>query len=193
MRHATVLCLLLALPATSAWAQDPGTRIAPPAEREVAAPSPAQVKALERVAHWAGEWSGSGWSMRPDRQRELFDIEETVSLRLGGSVLLVEGRGTSTTGDVPGDTSHESLAVLSFDTGAARYNWRTYDLRGHVRDPEFVVDDDAFRWGFRDEDAGVLLRFTIVIQGDTWHEVGEVSPDEGENWYQILEMNLTRK
>jgi hypothetical protein len=161
--------------------------------QQVIAPSPAQIQAIDRVRHWVGDWAGSGWSMSPDRQRHDFEIVERVELRLGGSVLLIEGRGVMEPEAGVRTTSHESLAILSFDVETNRYNWRTYDLRGSVRDPDFIVEPDSFRWSFRDEESGVLLRFKIVIQGDSWHETGEVSPDEGENWYRILEMNLTRQ
>ena len=111
---------------------------------------------------------------------------------MNGSVLLVEGKGVTKSDDGARTTTHESLAILSFDVDANRYGWRTYDLRGTVRGPDFVVEPDSFRWSFHDEESDVLLRFNIVIEDDTWHETGEVSPDDGENWYQILEMNLVR-
>lgn len=184
-------CLLfLALLASPLLAQEPEKRTATQ-NAQMEKPSQEQIGAIEQVSHWIGEWSGTGWSMSPDRQRQQFEIFESVAPRLNGSVLLVEGKGISD--DEERTVSHESLAILSFDSDSSRYKWRTYDLRGTVRDPEFVVESDAFRWGFRDEDTGMLLKFTIVVDGDTWYESGEVSPDQGENWYKIMEMNLARQ
>lgn len=188
----TVWIFLVALVSASAFAEDKETE-KESHESQMMAPSSAQIQAIEQVSHWVGEWSGSGWSMSPDRQRQNFEIVERVEARLGNSVLVIEGKGESETDNGARKTTHESLAILSFDGDTNSYNWRTYDLRGSVRDPEFIVEPDSFRWGFRDEESGVLLRFVITIQDDTWYETGEVSPDDGENWYQILEMTLQRQ
>lgn len=185
----TICTLLLGVVALQA--QDKKTQTEPTGSHE-ASPPPGQIEAIKQVSHWVGEWSGSGWSMTPDRKRQDFDIFERVSLRLGGSVLLVEGKGEMESDDGARETTHESLAILSFDENTSRYNWRTYDLRGNVLDPDFLVDPNSFRWNFRDEESGVHLRFVITVKDNKWHETGEVSPDNGENWYKILEMNLER-
>lgn len=148
-----------------------------------------QVEAIEKLQHWTGEWQGAGWSFTPQEGQTQFTIHETITAKLQGLVLHIEGRGISASDN---ETTHESLAVLSFDPSENIYKFRAYDLRGTVRDTEFHVEGDQFRWEFKDEESGVLLRFFIQIDGDHWYEYGEVSPDDGENWYKILEMNLNK-
>jgi hypothetical protein len=48
------------------------------------------------------------------------------------------------------------------------------------------------RWGFRIEEGGVSIRFTIRLDGERWNEVGEVTRD-GKTWDKFLEMSLARQ
>lgn len=52
------------------------------------------------------------------------------------------------------------------------------------------ISDTTFVWGFEVE--GGEVRYTITLGGDTWHEVGEFSPDGGKTWLPTLEMTLMR-
>ena len=49
--------------------------------------------------------------------------------------------------------------------------------------------DGGFEWGFRLEERGVTIRFTIRFDEKRWHEVGETSVD-GRTWNKFLEMTL---
>lgn len=163
------------------------------AAAQLPAPDPAQVAAMEKLSHWVGEWRGSGWAATGPEQRHEFEIVERVQPKIQGSVLLVEGRGT--TRGPGGETlvSHEALAVLSWDPDTSRYGWRTYDLRGNVRDAEFTVTEDGAQWDFQTPDTGGMVRFSIAIEGDTWRESGRYSPDGGQTWYPMLQMTLQRQ
>lgn len=159
------------------------------AQSEYVQPDPSQIEAMKILDPWVGEWNGSGWSMTGPNQRSNFEIYEKIESRLQGQVLLIEGRGMNESGD---RMIHEALGILSYDPQDNTYKMRTYDLRGQVIDAEFHIEDDHYRWGFRDQESGVLLRFYITISEDHWHETTEVSPDNGDNWYHIMEMNLTK-
>jgi len=173
--------LVVASLATAAGDSDP----APPTDR---------LHAMSRLHHWVGLWQGSGWAMTGPQQRESFTITERVTERLGGSVLLVEGRGTSTDGDGLEIVTHEALGVVYYDSAAQRYNFQTHDLRGRANEVELEVDPDGvIRWAFQDKPSGSQLQFEIRIEGDTWHETGLVSPAGSDNWYPMLEMTLKRK
>lgn len=163
------------------------------ADNRMHSPSAEQVQAMSRLHHWIGLWHGGGWAMSgPDRRHDT-RVTERVSGKLAGSVLTLEGRGTTTTAEGREYLSHNAFGVVSYDPQARRYNLRTYDMSGHVGDHELVVEEDGLmRWGFEEPESGALLRFEIRIDGDTWHEIGHVSPDGGENWYPMLDMTLHR-
>lgn len=149
-----------------------------------------QKMAMNNLSHWVGEWIGTGWSSNRQMQRKNFEVRETVSVKLQGLAFLIEGNGWYSDNNEP---AHEALAILSFDPSTEKYQMRTHDLRGIFRETELDVHEDYFKWSFRDDETGVFLRFTIEIDGDQWFEFGEVSPDDGVNWYRILEMNLTKQ
>lgn len=187
-KQRVVLALLLAL-----W----GT-LASEAQ-ETAAPSPqepaaVQREAMKRLQSWAGQWRGSGWILTwPSRTRQEFTITETVQSKLGGTVLLVEGlgRGKDPQSGAEVDT-HVTLAVLSYDEKAQTYRFRTHEATGRALDAVAKPIDGGLEWGFRDETSGSTIRFTIHLDGNRWHEVGEASRD-GKTWHKFLEMTLERQ
>ena len=159
---------------------------------QATSPPAAQLEAMSRLAHWVGEWEGSGWAMTGRDQRAEFTTHESVKPRIQGSVLLVEGIGKSRSAGGTEAVTHEALGTISFDPSTGQYRFRTYDLSGTPRDEEFRLTDTGAVWGFRVEERNADLRFTITIEGDTWHEIGEVSLDGGTRWFRILDMTLTR-
>jgi hypothetical protein len=158
------------------------------------APTPpaAQLEAMKKFDLWVGEWKGSGWDSPGGDRRHEFRINEKVQRKLGGTVLLVEGRGTSRTDKGQEVVTHESVTLLYYDDKAGRYHWHAHDLRGGTIDAEPKLVDGGFEWGFRLEERGVTIRFTIRFDEKRWHEVGEMSAD-GKNWNKFLEMTLERQ
>ena len=158
------------------------------------APTPpaAQLEAMKKLDLWVGEWKGSGWAVAGRDQRHDFTIVERVRRKVGGSVLLVEGRGTRKDAKGQEIVVHEALAVLSYDDKAKRYRWQAHDLRGQAIEVEPKLVSGGLEWGFRSEGSGVTVRFTIKFDKKRWHEIGEVSTD-GKTWTKFLEMTLQRQ
>jgi hypothetical protein len=163
-----------------------------PAFSQVPTPPAAQVEAMKKLDLWVGEWKGSGWASSGLGQRQEFTIVETVRRKVGGSVLLVEGRGTKKADKKEEVVVHEALTVVSYDGKAKRYRWQSHDLRGQALDVEPKLVDGGIEWGFRSGEGGVTVRFTIQFDTKRWHEVGEASTD-GKTWNKILEMTLERQ
>ena len=156
-----------------------------------AAPASAPMAPL---AFLAGEWEGEGWMMFGPDQRHTFVQHESVEAKLGGDVLLIEGRGLASE-----DTSrvvHHALAVLAYDPAAERYLMRAFRAGGpggtQVVEAEATVRDGSLVWGFEDPRAG-QIRYTVrEDEAGRWQEVGEMSRDGGETWFQFFGMTLTR-
>ena len=106
-RRAALLALSLAWFAPVAGAQPPGPDLA------------RQRGAMQQLSAWAGTWSGEGWMQRGPERGE-FLIHETITPKLDGLALLVEGRGTDKAQPdrvVPRPLTTASVAdgVLRFD------------------------------------------------------------------------------
>jgi hypothetical protein len=152
----------------------------------------AQIEAVKKLDLWVGEWKGTDWTSAGRDERYDFTIVEKVQRKVGGSVLLIEGRGTKKSDTGEAVVVHEALAVVSYDDKAKHYRWRAHDLRGQAIDVEPKVVDRGIEWGFKSEDRGVSIRFTIEFDEKRWHEVGEASTD-GKAWHKFLEMTLERQ
>lgn len=120
-----------------------------------------------------------------------FTSHERVEEKLGGSVLLIEGRHES---DVPGAgeprTVHHALAMLGYDAAAGHYTFQAQTVDQGGGTYEGRLTDEGFVWGM--ETPQERIRYTITNADDEWLEVGDFSRD-GENWQQFFEMRLHRK
>jgi hypothetical protein len=170
-----VLFLLAAVPAA---AQQPGA-----ASRE----------AMKKLDFLAGKWSGDATVTQGQKGKIQLKQTEEIEFRLGGTVLLIEGKGT---GRRPGKDQDEllfnALAVVSYDADAKKYAIKAYRAEGQSVDAILTLTDKGLVWGFKDPQRGTQVRYTMKLtdKGE-WHEVGEYSPD-GKAWTQFIEMTLTR-
>ncbi|QSQ15687.1 hypothetical protein [Myxococcus landrumensis] len=169
----------------------------PAPTRPSASPAEAAARHREKLAPFqvlVGDWQGEGWIDMGPRAggRKTFKLKESVQAHLDGTVLIVEGRGTSSTG--PGGTevpTHQALGVLSWDDAAGRARFSAYRLGNGVVDTEMkLLGEGVFQWGF-DMPHG-RIRFTLNVRGNVWEEKGELSLDGGKSFSPFLEMTVRR-
>ena len=177
MRKTLVAVVLLLASSGFVQAQDPGSE-----GRE----------AMKKLNFLVGQWKGEGSVQMGPGQRLTVSAIESVQLRLGGEVLLIEGFGKNKPeGNQPEVAGHDALAFLYYDAKAKIYKFQAHRAGGIHVDTEAKVTDRGFEWGFQNEHAGTL-RFTMKLtdKGE-WFEVGEMSRD-GKTWHRFLEMTLQR-
>ena len=153
-----------------------------------------QVEEMKKVQWLAGKWEGEGWMMFGPEEKHTFLQTETVTSKLNGLLLAIEGLGTVGTSD-KGESKiiHNAFAVLSYDSKNQRFVMRAHKADGAFTEADARVNDNGdFIWGFSHPYAGEL-RFTIR-QNDKgqWYEMGEVSSDNGNSWFQNFEMLLNK-
>jgi hypothetical protein len=177
MRRALpVLLLLLAVPALAQPA---------PAPSAATATDDPVLAAMKAVPALAGRWEGGGTIRQGPGEPVRFVGEETVETRLDGRVMLVEGRHWTP------DRSrvvHHAFAVLSYDSEAKAYRFRTHLVGRPGGDFPAFLEGGALIWEIPGP-AG-KTRFTIRVEGDRWHEVGTIERD-GKT-LQFFEMELRR-
>jgi hypothetical protein len=184
--------LALAL-ATPILAADPAAR--PPRQM----PSPAEVAARHReklapLQVLVGDWQGEGWIDMGPRAggRKTFQLKESVQSRLDGTVLLVEGLGTSRASpEAPEVPTHQALGIFSWDDAAGRVRFSAYRLGSGTVDTEMkLLGDGVFQWGF-DLPQG-RIRYTLNVRDGVWVEKGDMSRDGGRTFSPFFEMTVRR-
>ncbi|WP_420576177.1 hypothetical protein [Ekhidna sp.] len=147
------------------------------------AESQEQMKKLEPMV---GNWKGGGWYMDQAGKRYEFTQQEEISKELSNTALLIKGKGFS-----DGEVIHDAMAVVSYDSTSGDYNFHSFLSDGRKTDAKLkVIGDGEFEWGFKIPNG--LIKYSIQIANDQWHEKGEFSPD-GSNWYPFIDFNLSRK
>jgi len=153
-----------------------------------------QVNEMKKV-HWlAGNWEGEGWMMYGPEEKHIFSQTETVTSKLNGLLLTIEGLGNvETTEEGKLKIIHNAFAVLSFDSENQKFIMRAHKIDGVFTEADATVNGNGdFTWGFHHPYAGEM-RFTIR-QNDKgqWYEIGEISSDNGNTWFQNFEMLLNK-
>lgn len=154
------------------------------------APDPAVAQAaLARLDFMVGRWRGEAWQIRGS-ERVQTQMLETVERKLGGAVLLVEGRGTIAAPGAEDRVVHHALGVISFDSRTGKYTMRSYLATGQSGDFDLTLVDGGVSW--TREAPGGRVRNTAHFTENEWHEIGEFSSD-GTAWRQIMEFRLKRQ
>jgi hypothetical protein len=174
-RRAALLALFLAWFAPAAGAQPPGPDLA------------RQRDAMQKLSAWAGTWSGEGWMQRGPERGE-FLIHETITSKLDGLALLVEGRGTDKA--QPERVVHQALGVLHYDEAAGGYRFHTWTAEGRSAIAGAEPTPDGFKW-WLDVPQG-SVNYTVQIKDGVWIEIGEFV-GEGQPPRKFLEMTLRKK
>jgi hypothetical protein len=155
-------------------------------------PGAAHREAMKKLDFLAGKWAGDATIQTGKGPAIKVKQTEDVQFRLGGVVLLIEGKGTGKQMDTEAEgVVFNALAAISYDVDTKKYKMRAFRMEGVSVDPELTVTETGFVWGFTPPKSKVQIRYTATVKSDTWTEVGEVSLD-GKTWNKFLEMNLKR-
>lgn len=177
MKKFALLMLLSLLPVTAA------------AQHTHQPSQPAEMKKLDFLV---GQWKGEGWMEFGPNDRRTFTINESVQRKVDGTVLLIEGLGTTRMPGKPEEIPvHKAFAIVDYDAKAKLLRLRAYRAGAGSIDTQPQVGENSLIWGFRDARAGEI-RFTIKLnEKGQWFEIGEFSSD-GKTWRKFMEMTLNR-
>lgn len=148
-------------------------------------------KEMAKLQFMVGSWRGkSTFQLGPGKAQEATGTEIARSLQ-NGTLMLVEGHFSA---EFPGEKKprdvHDALGIISYDAKTKRYLFHAY-RNGHRQELELtLLDKQSVRWSTK-MDNGSIIRFTLKIEGDLWHEVGEFSRD-GKQWFPFLDMKLNK-
>jgi hypothetical protein len=161
----------------------------------LAAPLPAMAQTApvlsERMAPFSrlvGEWRGAGWFMLPQGGRATVQSRESVTVRLSGNALLVEGRHSEAS--QPDRLVHDALGMIVWDARQNGYRIRTQLATG--QGGEFVIEPRAngFVWGM--DTPGGRIEYVAEVDDRTWVERGARIMPDGRR-IEFMEMRLSRQ
>jgi hypothetical protein len=161
----------------------------------LAAPLPAMAQNAptlsERMAPFArlvGEWRGTGWFITPQGQRAAVQSRETVTVRLSGNALLVEGRHSEAS--QPDRLVHDALGMIVWDQRQNGYRIRTQLATGMGGDFAIEPRANGFVWGM--DTPGGRIEYVAEIDERSWVERGTRIMPDGRR-VEFMEMRLTRQ
>ena len=152
-------------------------------------PDPAAVIAAQREAmilfkSMDGVWRGPAWSILPSGEKHHITQTERIGPFLDGSVKVIEGRGYEADGKV----SFNAFGTISFNPATRVYMFHAHAM-GNVGDFVITPTADGYVWEIP---AGPMkIRYTAVISGDNFKEVGD-QIQAGKEPVRIFEMTLKR-
>lgn len=153
-----------------------------PAAAQTPDPAPSLLRKLDRLkGTWVGEAKGMGPGGKPYAVRQT----ERVGSMLDGDLLVIEGRGYLADGKL----AFNAFGVVSVDAKKQDLEFRAYSA-GRSGTYRMQATEAGAIWEIP-LGPQAMMRYTITITGDQWHEVGEyLAKDQPPR--QTVEMKLRR-
>lgn len=156
--------------------------------------APVKQSPMKAISYLAGQWKGKGWMMFGPNKKAHFNQAETVTAKLDGDVLLIDGLGHSA--DDASQVIHEAFAMIAYDHQAKQYIMRSFrkNEQGITQTiaPKVSVSDGVLTWQFSDPSTGTIRYVIRENEQGQWFETGEMSRDGGQHWFQFFSMTLDR-
>jgi len=141
---------------------------------------------MNNLSFMMGTWEGTGWYQMGQDERDVFNIHETITEKLDGLLLLIEGHGTSN-----GQTVHKAFAVISWDPDNEQYKFESHTYDGRSVNANATLKGKVFTWYFDVPGRGSIRYVININEDDEWIEKGSFSSD-GKTWYPFMGMTLKR-
>lgn len=122
---------------------------------------------MKKLEFLAGKWSGDASVVRGPGEPIRIVQTEDVQFKMDGLVMLVEGTGRNSEGQVV----FRALATISYDDTASAYRFRAYN-DGRYLDTELKVVPGGFAWGFAAGPVKVNNTMRLSEKGE-WVETTE--------------------
>ncbi len=145
-----------------------------------------QRDAMQKLTFLVGQWTGPVTIVRGPGEPLHLTQNESIQFKLGGLVLLVEGKSTG----ADGKAQFEALATVAFDDASRTYHIRAYH-DGNYLDAPLTVLTDGFSWGYDAGPAKIENTMHLTAKGE-WQETTTVTFQNNPPRPSV-EMLLTRK
>lgn len=150
----------------------------------------AQREAMKKLTFLEGNWSGMANMMVRGQGNQQINQTEKVRFELGGTILVIEGKGKSIEAD--SKTVHHAFAVISYDEKTEKYRFKSWLENGLTGDYEAYFDDaENFIWIMESPNGGTIRYKIKLDENGQWTETGEWSSD-GNPGFEFFSMVLKK-
>ncbi len=147
---------LMWIVATLAFAQD-----------HPSANTPSSTALMRQLDKMKGVWIGEAKGIGADGKPYVIRQTERVGAMLDGDVLVIEGRGYASDGKL----NFNAFGIISANSKEGNFEFRAYN-RGRSGTYKMRLVDGGVVWELP-LGPNALVRYTITLTDDTWHEIGE--------------------
>jgi hypothetical protein len=146
------------------------------------------VAAIRKLQFLEGVWQGKGWIQDGNTKRH-FNETETVSVKLGGTLMQIDVYGTSAESDSV--IINSGLAVIRYNVTSKKYEMHFFQADGSVAEAQVIIKDKNTA-EINLNRGSSYTRFVIGTRDNVWFEQAFTSSD-GKDWEQFFEMKLVRQ
>lgn len=133
-----------------------------------------------------GEWVGDASGVAPTGEPYQVTQTERVGPMIDGDIVVIEGRGYSDSGELV----FQAVAIASPTGQEGSWEMRSYTM-GEGNTFPLEPTKNGFVWS-APAGPNAIIRYSAVIKGDQWNQVGEYIVEGGEP-RKVFEMHLVRK
>ena len=149
-------------------------------------PLPIVNQKMHALKWLSGKWQGTAYLLGRDGMRQEVTHHLAFEPQLEGTMYLINENVM-----VARDTLFRNLAFFGYDALHSQYNLHAFTNGGMQMSAYVEVLDNKMIWRFHS--FGQIYRYTAQLNTQNqWHQIGEVSSDEGKSWAPFLESTLSR-
>jgi hypothetical protein len=141
---------------------------------------------MQNINWLTGKWQGTAVLTGEDGTRQEVKHNLAFAPKLNNTVLVINESAVRGS-----DTLAQNIGLLGYNTAQSKYNLQAYTNEGVYIDAFVEALDKKFIW--RIHISGHIVRYTATLnEKGQWHQIGEMSADEGKIWKPFFESTLTR-
>ena len=160
--------------------------ISPVAFAQQVNPLPTVQQKMQALKWLTGQWQGTAFVKGPDGKKQEYRQTLEFADKLNNTVLLINESGIQGQ-----DTVGQNIGFLGYNYQQSKYNLEAFTKDGFKLEAYVEVLDNKIIWRYHFP--GHIIRFTANLNEEgQWHQIGEMSADEGKVWTPFFESTLTR-
>lgn len=160
--------------------------VCPLAIAQQANPLPIVQQKMQALQWLTGKWKGTVHINGGDGNKQEFNHALEFANKLNSTVLLINE--TMVQGQ---NTIAQNIGLLGYDVSQSKYNLQAYTKDGAFINADVEALDKKMIWHIHF--SGRIVQYTATLnEKGQWHQIGEISSDEGKTWNNFFESTLTR-